>query len=349
MQLLMVTQEKNLLRELEDENMECDRVILEHDNILFDSSSKIKEAVLRKAYNINILIKNYPNLYDFGPESIFSAIMSEYQRKGVSKTTLRTIYKAFEDPEYDIYKTHVYNTAKRRQTEQLEQAQGEKYIIDIQMQEHIEFMNAHIDHPRVQSWLQQQAKAITKKEVREKKELEDEEKITLPRPEWLPPGVEGQESLTSNAAQKLSKAWHNIAIRIYQYPPKSKQDDKFYAEGIETMHALIVPGTDLKYVRDTLSYLDITLEKETQSVHSAMSKSKILTPSGKYRKVTREQIADIAPQMILLSIHIVENIPGFIKFCLYLLREQKPYSGEFHLNRHDKLSESAFGKSSLMP
>lgn len=347
----MVTQEKDLLHELEDEINHCKNIVYGQSNVLFDSHNKIKQAVLLQAYNMNLLIKHYPELYPYPQCSIFSAIIEEYRRGSVPSKVLDTIYEAFEDPEYDVYKVNVYNTAKRKiqsQKELDDNATGEKYSIDRRLFAAMRLLDENPDHPKVQAFRQRIAKEHFKLETREKKEREDEDKITIPRPDWLPPGVEGHDSLTSEAAHKMSEAWHDIAVRIYQYPPKREEDDRFYAEGIETMHALIVPGTDLKYVRDTLSYLDITLEKETQSIHSAMSKSKILTPSGKYRKVTREQIADIAPQMILLSIHIVEKIPGFIRFCIYLLREQKPYSGEFHLNRHDKLSESAFGKSGYL-
>jgi hypothetical protein len=365
-----ITQEKDLLRELQDENIECDNVVINGDPILFDTYNKIKEAVLRKAYNMRLLIKYYPDLYPYKENSIYSAIIEDYRRRSVSRTTLDTVRDAFKDPEYDCYKSHVYNTAKRRsllqqnteisEQELQEQSTGEKYSADVRIGYTLEFLENNRDHPKFQTWIEQQVKEHLKQQSKVKKTLEDEDKITIPRPElgeteqaeerpdWVPANVTGRMSLTAAEAYKMSEAWKDIAIRIYQFPPLNEKDDEFYSGGIETMHALIVPGTDLKYVRDTLSYLDITLEKETQSVHSAMSKSKILTPSGKYRKVTREQIADIAPQMILLSIHIVEKIPGFIAFCLYLLREQKPFSGEFHLNRHDKLSESAFGKSSYL-
>ena len=376
--MVELTKEKDLLFELEEQINECKKTVYVEDPKLFDSNTKIKEAVLLQAYNLNLLIRHYPKLYPYKQCSIVSTIINEYRRNSVTKKTLDAIYDAFRDPEYNIYKTHVYNTAKRKlesEQEIEEQAIGEKYIVDTQMSKFLEYARENIDHPKMQAFIQEHAKIQEKQENKERKEKEDEDKVTIPRPDWLEPeteeekpkwipaGVEGRMSLTAAACKKISEAWHDIAIRVYQYPPKEKEDDKYYAEGIETLHALIVPGTDLKYVRDTLSYLDITLEKETQSIHSAMSKSKIkippnssiLTEAGKWnkalnleRKLTREQIADIAPQMIILSIWIIQKIPGLVKFCLYLLREQKTYSGLFHINRHDKLSESAFGKSSFV-
>lgn len=360
--------EITLLNELEQDNYQIKKEVLEIDARFFPDTMKIKENVLRQAYNMDKLIEYYPQHYPYTKNSIFSAIINEYKRMSVSQPTLDIIYRAFAFPEFDKYKTHIYNTAKRRrqipdtdeEANALENSTPEKQVIDSQTLENIEFMRNNIDNPKIKEFIQQAAKDMLKDESKQKKELEDEEKITIPTPEWLEPeteeerpswvpaGIKGRLSKTAQAAYNLSQAWLDIAIRIYRYPPEKEEDDIFYSEGIETMHALIVPGTDLKYVRDTLSYLDITYEKETQSIHSAMSKSKILTPSGKYRKVTREQIADIGPQMLLLAIHIIERFPGFIKFCIYLIREQKPHSGEFHLNRHEKLSESAFGKSSLM-
>lgn len=351
-QMVEITQEKDLLRELEDEITQCKYIVRSKDPIYFDTYNEIKQAVLLQAYNLNLLIQHYPDLYPYPQCAIFSAIMEDYRRASVSARTLDAIYDAFKDPEYDIYKVHVYNTAKRKiqnQKELDEQAQGEKYSIDRRVFDAIRFIQDQApDHPKIKVLTESLAKELAKQETKIRKDREEEDRITIPRPDWIPEGLDGQDSLTCEAAHRLSEAWHDVALRIWQYPPKKKEDDEFYSEGIETMHALIVPGTDLKYVRDTLSYLDITLEKETQSIHSAMSKSKILAPSGKYRKVTREQIADITPQMLLLSINVLQKIPGFVRFCLYLLREQKPYSGEFHLNRHDKLSESAFGKSGFV-
>ena len=342
--------EKSLLRELEDENVQCHRIVIEQSNKLFDSSSKIREAVLRQAYNLNLLIKYYPESIPYPQNCIFSAITEEYRRASVPEAAMKTIYKAFEDPEYDIYKSHVYNTAKRKLKTQEEidtQAQGEKYSVDTQIWSAIHLLETNPDHPKVKTFNEKVAKMQSRLETRQRKEKEEQDMITIPKPDWIDPELDGHDSLTYRAALAYTEAWKNITTRIWQYPPK-QENDEYYARGIETMHALVVPGTDLKYVRDTLSYMEINLEMHTQSIHSSMSKSKLLTPSGKYRKMTREQIADISPQMLLLAIHIIENLPGYVAFCLYLLREQKPYSGDFHLARHDKLSESAFGKGSFV-
>jgi hypothetical protein len=337
------------LKDLEQDNEAIKQRVLQLDHANYQNKIELQELVLRQAYNLDRLIKYFPHLYPYPRNCIFSAIMNEYRRKSCSSHTIKQIYDIFDYPEYDQYKIHVYNTAKRRQEIDIEEnGQGEKYAIDMRAFQAVSYIDQNPDNPVVQNCLRRKFKEMAKQETKERKEKEDEGKETIPRPDFLPEGMEGKESLLYNAILKMIDTWKDIAIRVYQFPPRDAEDDQWYAEGIETLTALLVPGTDLKYVRDTLSYFDISYEKNTQSIHSAMSKSKILTPSNKWRKVTREQIADIDPQIILLALHTIEKIPGLIHFFIYLMNEQKPYSGEFHLNRHDKLSESAFGKSSMM-
>jgi hypothetical protein len=324
---------------------------LAHNN--YRNKIELQELLLRQAYNINQIRIHYPERYNYPENTIFSAIMNKYRMKGVDSHTLKQIYDIFDFPEFDRYKLHIYNTAKRRQKDAIvENAEdsglGEKHVIDIKVFQSTSFVEENIDHPIVQNFLRRMFKDLSKQETKQRKDKEEEDKETIPRPDFIPEGLQGQESLLYHAILRQIETWKDIAVRVFQFPPRTQKDDQWYAEGIDTLTALLVPGTDLKYVRDTLSYFDISYEKNTQSIHSAMSKSKILTPSNKWRKVTREQIADIDPQIILLALHTIEKIPGLIHFFLYLMNEQKPYGGDFHLNRHDKLSESAFGKSSMM-
>jgi hypothetical protein len=360
LQLLMINKEHRItvedlkhprLDDLERDNSYIEKRVPEIAHNNYSNKIELQELLLRQAHNLDQIRIHYPERYPYPENTIFNAIMNKYRMKGVDSHTLKQIYDIFDFPEYDRYKNHIYNTAKRRmraiQIDE-EDSLGEKHVVDIKVFQATNFIEENIDHPIIQNFLRRKEKEMQKLETKQRKEKEELDKETIPRPDFIPEGTQGTESLLYNAIMKHIDTWKDIAVRVYQFPPRDPQDDQWYAEGIETLTALLVPGTDLKYVRDTLSYFDISYEKNTQSIHSAMSKSKILTPSNKWRKVTREQIADIDPQIILLALHTIEKIPGLIHFFIYLMNEQKPYSGEFHLNRHDKLSESAFGKSSMM-
>lgn len=332
----------------ENDNKNVKKEVLEFGSEYKLKLIRLRELILRQVFNYEQLITLAPHLYPYPKNCIVKTIIEDYKISGADSDLIQQIYRIFANPEYDQYKNHVYNSARRRKEADMNaMLDGERYAVDIQIKNTIQFLEDNIDNQNIQNWLERHTKERQKKLSREKRDLEEEDKETIPRPPWMPEGVAIQDSLLYRSAIKMVETWQDVAIRIGQFPPRP-ENDQWYAEGIDTLRALLVPGTDLKYVRDTLSYFDISYEKNTQSIHSAMSKSKMLTHSGKWRKMTREQIADIDPQIILLAIHVIEKIPGLMHLFIYLMDEQKPCVAEFHLNRHSKLSEGAFGNSGFL-
>jgi hypothetical protein len=313
--------------------------------------TEFQSTVRSHAYILEQLSTYYPHLYNYPIYSIYDAIVSDYKRNHSTAHTMNLIYDAFKYPEYNKYKTHPYNPKARKTTDNIDISKygmNEKQSYDSQVFNALHFIETAKENPTIQAYLLANHREMSKLETKTRKEKEESQKETMPRPDHVPPGQDGKWSRTWQALKNHAQVIEEAAIRVWQYPPAKDEDDEFYARGIETFSAMWIPGTDLKYVRDTLSYFDIVYEMKEQSIHSAMSKSKIQTDKGKWRKVTREQIADIAPQVLLLASKFTEDTPGLIHFLLYLLNEQKPYSGTFHINRHPKLSESAFGKGSFI-
>ena len=320
--------------------------VLQIDRVIHPSKIELQSLILEQIDVLDKLRVHYPHLYQYPQNTIFDAIVLDYKRQGISSTTLAMIYKICQFPEFNKYKSLIYSKQKTPPLPTNDyQYQGERHIVDVQALDVIAYMEANMEQPVIKAWFERKVKETKKEETTKKKEAIEETRSTIPRPPWLE-GQPGRDSALSLALVEFHKTIQDCATRVYQYPPKEEQDDQWYAQGIRTLNALFTPGSDLKYVRDILSYLDISYEKHSQSIHSAMSKSKIRTATGRLRKLTREQIADIDPKLILLAIHILEVIPGLIEFCMYLLYEQKPYVGDFHLDRHNKLSESAFGSES---
>jgi len=307
------------------------------------------EAVWQIALEMEYLHNNYPDKYPYPISTIFNAIMSDARKKGLSSTMKDHIYAAFRYPDFERFKIHVNDSSKRRKEIDIAKyGQEELFEENRRAVDNIQYFEENDLNPVIQAFTNRLVKDLQKQESKVKRDIEDKEKITIPKPDFLEPDENGRDSETHRSIVTLIHTLTDVNERVWRYPPENPEDDQYYAEGIDMLTALFVPGADLKYVRDVISYLEIILEKETQSIHSAMSKSKIVTDKGKLRKVTREQIADVAPTYILLAIKVLERFPAVARFCDYLLTYQKPHVGDFHINRHPKLSESAFGKSSFL-
>lgn len=324
---------------------------LNMDRPMHVDKTEFQSLVIQQAYLLEQLSIFYPHLYNYPVNTIYDSIISDYTRNHCTAHTLWLIRDAFKYPEFSKYKQHVYDSRSRKPNETYDISKygmNEKRLEDSQVFDALHYLESNIENPAIQNYLLLKHKEMSKLETKTRKDKEDSQKETMPRPDHVPPDQDGKWSRTWQSLKNHAQVIEEAAIRVWQYPPAQDEDDEFYSRGIDTFSAMWIPGTDLKYVRDTLSYFDIIYEMKEQSIHSAMSKSKIQTDKGKWRKVTREQIADIAPQVLLLASKYTEDTPGLIHFLLYLLKEQKPFSGTFHINRHPKLSESAFGKGSYI-
>lgn len=311
----------------------------------------IKQIVLEYTYNLELLtdlgIRKEPKT------SIFRTLMLECNKVGISPHTRNTIYNIFNTPEYAKYK-YQDDTNKKINNDPLELA--DRAVINDKALDTIYFLKENENNPILKTHLDNYYKERKKKEIKEKKDRLEAAMIRMQTPPGLERG-EGRDSLTYRAMEQFWNIIKDNMDRIWRYPPDQK-NDKWYASGIESMAAMFVPGSDLKYARDFLSYCEIMLERVNQGIHASSSKSKIpvpehiITKSNKFvkthRPLTREQIADLEPVILNACIFIAENFPGLIHLLLYQIYEQKPYAALFAIDRHDKLSDSAFGQSTMM-
>lgn len=334
-----------LIEDLEKKITDIKIEVGEIDKIIHPSKEKLHTLIIEQIETLDNLRLYYPHLYKYPQNSIFNAIIEDYKRRAISRTTLNMIYDICSYPQFDKYKHRFYKKDARTPDLKDYQAQGEKQIVDSQVTNTLLFMDSNLDHPSIQSWLQRQLVAQQMQEAEQRKRIQEADKITIKQPAFLN-GEPGRSSLLSDALFALEKTIHDCAVRVWRYPPEKIEDDEYYARGIRALNQIFIPGSDLKYVRDFRSYIEIVHEMIDQSIHSAMSHSKIDTAiTGEPRKMTREQIADIYLRYVKILLEMLEGIPGIPEFCDYLLRYQKTYGAQFHADRHEKLSESAFGSS----
>lgn len=315
------------------------------DGVLHSSKQRLQTLIIEQIELLDQMRIYYPHLYPYPKKSIFNAIIEDYKRSAASRTTINMIYDICSYPQFDQYKFRFYKKDAKDPNIKDYQAQGEKYACDGKVLDTLMFMDANIDNPSIQSWLQRYIQAQKKTEIETKRKEQKQDRYTIPKPPWLG-DLPGRDSQLSAALFEFEKTIQDCAKRVWQYPPEKEEDDRYYSAGVRALNQLFIPGTDLKYVRDLRSYLEILYEKHSQSIHSAMSKSKIRAAiTGEMRKLTREQIADFDARYILVVLEFLETIPAIPELCDYLLRYQKPYSAQLHVDRHEKLSESAFGSS----
>lgn len=323
-----------------------------------ENDLSLREIVIELKDNIIELIDNEVEGYKGYPyNSIFSMVMTNFRKRGMSASTLRRLYNIFSTPEMSDFRYNInkkngffYTELARQYAEQKQvdlDISTEKAAEDIEINDAILILENNKESYRVKEYIKRHAQELERKEIHQRRLSQEAEKIKIPLPQWVDQSQGGNKSMTFDALVYFRDIIENCANRVFQYPPNNEEDDRYYYQGIMALARTFEPGSDLKFTRDLTGYFDIGYESDTQSVHSAKSKSIIITPSGQERKMTREQVPVVRNRYWIVASDIVNNLPGVTHFQDYLRRHQKPYVNEGHVARHDKLSESAFGNSSL--
>lgn len=377
-------QKETSSQDLIQKGIKSDSEAIECDISSENSRLRLKMIALERAYDIEILVNRKVKGYEFPVDVIFSIIYENYKRKGMSRSGLDYIREIFSDPKFDIYKSGIYSRPQTPRTlKQVQTSSGKDKLLageiessDNAVKNAIAIIEQNLDHPLLREKLPKYY-SIFDKEARKLKALEkelDTFRIVKPEPrETSLSDVLGEIHQLSGEAQK----------RVIAYPP-SKEDDAYLANGLSILRDYMRSLADLKHSRSIFSWFGIVFEKHSQSTHSAMSKSKILSIMGEVRKVTREQIDAKDPVLITLASKIVDIAPFLLGQAGYAIREvfeemidtdnpalihvaikaiemciplmtmdiykdkyQAPFTADFHIRRHDKLSESAFGNASL--
>lgn len=334
--------------ELVDRNRALYDKGIELDASFTQNNQSFKEVCLELKDNLEKLILSKAPGYNYPVNAIVSTIVTTFQKMGMSSTGIKRIYDVFAPEEYNDYKLHIYHHELQNQNLDTIKGMGEMTMANLKIKEAIAVIKANPDNAAVMSLKQELAKEEYKKEVKQRREREESEKIRIPLPDWIDKEKGGADSETLQALLNLNTTIKQCCQGVFRWPPATDKDDEFYADGINTLTKAFEPGADAKYARDTLSYLDIVHERYSQSDHSAESKSKIQTARGDFRGMTREQIAAFAEKWLLFCHDALEKLPGVYHFNMYLREVQKRYSADWRILMHPKLSESAFGNSSLL-
>lgn len=324
-------------------------------------TQKMKIVTLARewAYNLEQMVDR--DLVLWPKDTIYGTILENLRKQGISAVGRIHIYEAFSSPEYNKYRRYrkISTSASVKAVEPqiapptpsplvLKKIYDEeKAADDIQVNDALFIIEQNLEHDTVKAHLQKHFVQYEKEQKRSRQQEKDLSKICMEKPE-------PRESRLSEMLKHLAVLTEIAADRVETYPPKTEEDDIYFKNGVSILIDWMQSIADLKWSRSIYSWIDIDNEKHTQSTHSAMSKSKIESASikhpeinGMLRKVTREQIDAKDPIILDLAARIIEACPFLIALDIYKDSCQAPWNGGFHLRRHDKLSESAFGNSSL--
>jgi len=374
-------------QDLIQKGLKSDKEAIECDLSSENSRRRLKMITLERAYDMETLVTRREKGYEYPVDVIFSIIYCNYQRLGMSASGLEYTREIFSDKQYDKYKSGAYMklTLQNRSRQQplpniaaLEQLQAvEMEATDNAVKKALSVIEQHIDHPLLKEKIPAYSSMLLKDEKKEKEEIKELETVRIHKPQ-------PRETRFSDLLGEISQLAEKAQERVIDYPP-SEEDDLYLKNGMSIIRDYLRSISDLKYSRSIFSWFDITFEKHSQSTHSAMSKSKILSIMGEVRKVTREQIdakdpilitlaskvLDICPfilgsvgqlikdvftdmietenpALIHVAIRIIELCDPLLQMDIYKDKYQAPFTADFHIRRHDKLSESAFGNSTMM-
>ena len=381
-------------RDLELRNDRIGNMIVDKSHTAMSQKLEIRTLSLEYASNLEEMVDR--KLVPWPKDTIFNTILENLNRKGITAVGKSYVYEAFNHEEYDRFKTikkqgwrtsNNNNSSSNNNTKnQQQQCTHEKAAITSQINDALLVLEQNYDNPLIKERLAKYFAQYEKETRREKQQTKDLDRICMEHPE---------PQITSfyEALKKLAKTADIAAQRVLNYPPTDAHDDQYYTRGVLLYLKWLESIADLKQSRSNYSWIDIQIEKNSQSTHSAMSKSKIEAMSikikelnGMLRKVTREQIdakeAEIiqlakdlitmAPEItgdftwhiirevldelieeghhlvLPVAISVIQKLgPILIAFDHYKDKYQAGWNGGFHLRRHEKLSESAFGNSTM--
>jgi hypothetical protein len=140
-----------------------------------------------------------------------------------------------------------------------------------------------------------------------------------------------------------------IGIRVKNYVSDNKQTLQEYILGVKSLRALIKPVTDRKWGQDMLGWCDIIENYYDQSgtfsaTKSAVDVADLVNPkTGKaiQRKLTKEQIDAVHPQLLNNMRFIIKNIPFVISMFKNFREKELGYRAKRRVKLGPKLSESA--------
>lgn len=331
---------------VENENLAKD--VANADHQIVQRQITVKSLVLQMAFNLEELW----TLGDFQyPIScIYSVIARNLELKGISVGVRKYVYDIFAESENRKYmyanNDHVINIQDDVEADTLK---PEFELYKQKVRDAIQTIK------EVEAKTDKQTRAILQDVTIEINEMApalvdrcDRAGITLPSRELKDEPVrihklDPKDNDLCGWLRLLIEELQKVHDKFLVYRTENPDDMKVYCAGVKVHVQLLRSLSNDKWARNVYTWLGVIRQKVSQSNHSAQSMSGIFGKITGKRNLTREQIKAKTEMIIGFAQEFIENSPGYWDMCYASKNLREPKIGDFHNNRHEKLSDSSIG------
>jgi len=344
-----VIEQADRIRFLHNENDGLVKNILDLDQQIMQKEFSIKMLVLQMASNLQ-------ELYTFGEfqypiSCIYSVITRNLELKGVSIGTRHRVWEIFSQPDNRKY---MYSTNELA----LISDSKENQIVETELKQFSEQVKQAFD-------VIEQASNIVKNDAKTRQILQD---VTIKVGELAPKLVDKCDKAGICLPQRTQKeepvrirkedpadndltGWLTLLIeeltkvrdKFLVYRTKDPAEMRHFCAGVKVHVQLLRSLSNDKWARNIWYWLGVIKQKVDQSNHSAQSMSGIFGRITGKRNLTREQIKAKTPMVLQFAQEFIENSPGYWDMCYASTKLRETNIGDFHNDRHEKLSDSSIG------
>jgi hypothetical protein len=344
------TEQLDRIKYLQGENDNLAKDILEIDNEVLQKQITIKQLILQYASNLEELY----TLGDFQyPIScIYSVIVRNLELKGVSPVTKNYLWKLFSAVENRRY---MYSTNELAALELDQQAKQAVVAELTQVEDKLNEAFLLIDNVNLELKPDAKSRQILQNITIRISELSpklvdkcDRAGIALPTRQLKDEPIrikkeDPQDNDLCGWLRLLIVELQKVHDKFLEYRTKDPEEMRWYTRGVKVHVQLLRSVTNDKWARNYYTWLGVIKQKVSQSNHSAQSLSGIWGQITGKRNLTREQIKAKTELVLQFAQEFIENSVGYwdLMYASTKLRENR--IGDFHNNRHEKLSDSSIG------
>jgi hypothetical protein len=344
------TEQLQRIKYLEKQNDTLTKDILNIDSQIHEKHLALKQIVLQMASNLEELYTLAEFQYPIS--CIYSVIVRNLELKGINDSTKRFLWDMFCLPEYRKY---MYSTNELAAIELDEKAKQALVPELEQLQDKFDETFALIEKTNLELKPDAKSRQILQSITIKVSELSpklidkcDRAGIALPTRQLREPPVRIQkedpkDNDLTGWLELLIEELIKVKEKFKEYRTKDPNEMKWYCAGVKVHVQLLRSVTNDKWARNYWSWLGVIKQKVSQSNHSAQSLSGIWGQITGKRNLTREQIKAKTELVLQFAQEFIENSVGYwdLMYASTHLRENR--IGDFHNNRHEKLSDSSIG------
>lgn len=342
------TEQVQRIEKLHIENDNLVKDILEIDNQIRQKQITVKSLVLQMASNLEELYQL--GEFQYPISCIYSVITRNLEAKGISIGTRRWVWSIFTSQENRKY---MYSTnelasldldaaakeAIKPELSELKTMVNEALTIvsnveakhDLDTRELLQHVTIQISElaPKLidkcdKAGIPLPARQLKDEPVRIKKLDPKDNDLTG----WL---------------ELLIEELEKVKEKFKVYRTEDPNEMKWYCAGVKVHVQLLRSLSNDKWARNIWYWLGVIKQKVGQSNHSAQSMSGIWGKITGKRNLTREQIKAKTEMIIEFAQEFIENSPGYWDLMYASTHLREPNIGDFHNDRHEKLSDSSIG------